>query len=90
MKSFPKHFSIHTTATSLDLPEPHFLQTFPFFKTIKAANTGIEQLNFISNPKYTHRNIRIHSFMLSYCLGAYHRTSILFFLVIFRHRPKQF
>jgi len=46
-----------------------------FFETIKAANTGITQLNFITLPKYTHRNVSniyVYTFfILSWHLAAY-------------------
>jgi len=57
MKSFPKHFRLHTIETSWGLPNLHFLQKFAFFKINKAANTAIKQLNFINMPKYTYRNV---------------------------------
>jgi len=56
-KSFPKHFRLCTTATSLGLPESLFLQKLCFFETIKAAYTGIRQLNIINMRKYTYRHI---------------------------------
>jgi len=58
--SFPKQLRLHTTATSLGLPEPSFWQEFhligSIFETIQAANTSFKQINFINMPVCTYIN----------------------------------
>jgi len=51
----PKHFWLHTTETSLGLPESHFCRSFTFCETIKAPlqlyNLNCQCMNISKSAK---------------------------------------